>query len=93
MDTNTLKLLYDYIYYLRQNLFNLCCILRLSSEEYSILDSNLKTLLTDVDDYLFLTRQIDNLEGYFKFNPDGTLTKVSDLDIDCETVDINKPTK
>lgn len=34
-----------------------------------------------------------NLEGYFKFNPDGTLSKVSDLDIDCETVDINKPTK
>ena len=40
-----------------------------------------------------LEHRIDNLEGYFKFNPDGTVTKVSDLDIDCETVDINKPTK
>ena len=40
-----------------------------------------------------LEHRIDNLEGFFKFNPDGTVVKVSDLDIDCETVDINKPTK
>lgn len=37
--------------------------------------------------------KIDSLEGYFKFNPDGTLCKVSDLDIDCSAVDIHKPTE
>ena len=41
----------------------------------------------------FLLDNADRFEGYYKFNPDGTVVKVSDLDIDCETVDINKPTK
>lgn len=40
-----------------------------------------------------IEHRIDNLECYFKFNPDGTLSKVSDLDIDCSAVDINKPTE
>lgn len=58
MKTNTLKKLYDYISYLRHNLANLCRVLDLSVEEYSILDSHLKSLLTSIDD-LILTRQKD----------------------------------
>lgn len=42
---------------------------------------------------LKLEDRIDEFEGYYKFNPDGTVCKVSDLDINCSAVDIDKPTE
>ncbi len=53
MKSNVLRKSYEYISFLRHNLADLCNSLGLSYEEFSILDSDLKSLLTSIDDLIF----------------------------------------
>lgn len=98
MKTSVLKKIYLYLSFIRQELPALFNLLDLDVESYSSFDTSLKTLMTLIDDAILSRQHFKHFisvdyEGSFKFNPDGTVTKVSDLDINCSAVDIDKPTE
>ena len=64
LKTLVLRKLYDYISFLRHELPNLCRVINLSVDDYSNLDSSLKSLISSIDDEI-LEREVNK---YFEID-------------------------